>query len=208
MNGWVPLVADIEELIVPALVVVVFIVLGVLRQVFAKMQEGEQGPARRPGGGRPAAAPRPRGPLRDEIGEFLRNAPDRRASARPQPYPAEAELIEPEEVSVDEHVRQRLGTERRGHLTPVLDGEVTRTDDRVQDRVHSVFDHDLSRLSGTPGESARSTEVSEPESPEDRIGSVPPTAAAGLAAMLANPGNLRQAILLSEILNRPEDRWK
>lgn len=231
MNGLGPLLADMEDLIFP-LVVIVFIILGVLRQVFAKLQEPEQGPARRPDGPRRPEAPRPQGPLHDEIGEFLRNASKRRAPGRPaaggapawrpkagmrspagpQPYPGDApvdiELVEAkEEVSVDEHIRQRLGTERLGHLAPVLDGEVTHTDDRVQDHVHSVFDHDLSRLSGTPGESARSMEVTEPESPEDRIGSVPPTAAAGLTAMLADPGNLRQAILLSEILNRPESRW-
>jgi hypothetical protein len=42
---------------------------------------------------------------------------------------------------------------------------------------------------------------------QDFAESLPATAAAGLAAMLASPTSLRQAILLSEIINRPEDRW-
>jgi hypothetical protein len=31
--------------------------------------------------------------------------------------------------------------------------------------------------------------------------------AAGLYALLADPGNIRQAIILAEILKRPVDRW-
>ena len=35
----------------------------------------------------------------------------------------------------------------------------------------------------------------------------PQTAAAGLAAMLADAQGIRQAILINEILQRPTDRW-
>jgi len=70
-----------------------------------------------------------------------------------------------------------------------------------------VFDHQITALEGVSGESAQVTQPEETLTPEDTITPVPATAAAGLAAMFADPGDLRQAILINEILQRPEHRW-
>ena len=69
--------------------------------------------------------------------------------------------------------------------------------------LHEAFDHQLSSLAGTPGDSAKAVEVAEP----DQITPLPSTAAAGLAAIFANADTVRQAILINEVLQRPEHRW-
>jgi hypothetical protein len=65
----------------------------------------------------------------------------------------------------------------------------------------------MGQFGPTPTEGAHAAALSESEKQEEFVDSLPSTAAAGLAAMLASPGDLRQAILLSEILARPEHRW-
>ena len=215
MNGFAPLAAGLENWIFP-IVVLVFIIMGLIRQMMAQVGEAKQGPAPRPEDGVP---PEP-DPVQDEIREFVRNRAERGGAGRPQAAgargfpaerPAEVELVEPpprDDGGVAEHVRERLRTAKFDHPAPEVVGDVSHADGKVQTHIHTVFDHKVGRLVGRPGESAEPAGVSEPESPADRIGSMPSTAAAGLAAMLANPGSLRQAILLSEIINRPEHRWK
>ena len=84
----------------------------------------------------------------------------------------------------------------------------TGAEDVMEDHLHDVFDHDLGMLDGTPGESAEAARAEEAETPDDRVSPVPVTAAAGLAAILADATGLRQAILLNEIFQRPEHRWR
>ena len=224
-TGLVPLIAaDIGDLIA----FLVFIVIGLLSvagQIMNKAREGRQnaGPPQKP---RPRPQPQPRqqqGPLVNEIDQFVRQAAQRRAEGgrrpaaqrqggRPQANPRRpaaaqppveavpAELLQPvadESGSVAEHIRTRVASKNVGTLSSRrMESEVDQADENLEERVHEVFDHKLGRLSGTPGETAKESGAA-----------IPHTAAAGMAAMLTDPASIRQAIVLTEILQRPEHRW-
>ena len=228
------LIADDGDVIF-FVIVILFLVIGGLTQLFKKLQEAQRDPRRpRPGGIRPQAGPG-RDPVRAEIQQFLREAAGRRGGAAPQqaprvgPPPAAPQrpgpggwpqrpaetpvLLEPIEAvpepsSVAEHVGRQVPKQQFGGLPSDVGRRLERSGEAVQGHVHDVFDHRVGRLEGTPGESTYATQAEEADTPEDRIIPLPPTVAAGLAAMLAEPTSLRQAIVLSEILQRPEHRWR
>jgi hypothetical protein len=218
-------------------VIISFVVrmLGKLRDFQPGQRPPQQRPVPRPGGPPPGArpaAPPARDPMRAEIEEFLQRAGQRPAPGRPQapgqpgplrpgvapPRPArparaqepvELELeVMPEEESVPAHVRQHVSAREFGHLASGVGERLSQVDERVDQRLHEVFDHRVGRLGEVPGESARPALPEEAETPDDRITSLPATAAAGLAAILASPVGLRQAVLLNEIFQRPEHRWE
>jgi len=225
MTGLVPLlVADIGD-VIGILVFIVIALLSVAGQIMNKAKEDrpKAGPAARP---RPRPQPQPgqqQGQLANEIDQFVRQATQRRAEGgrqpvaqgqggRPQPaarrpvaaqppvaaVPVEAvpaELLQP----VSERVPTRGASRNIGTLSSRgMESEVSEADENLEERVHEVFDHKLGQLSGTMSQSAEESPVA-----------IPPTAkaAAGVAAMLADPANIRQAIVLTEILQRPEHRW-
>ncbi len=261
MNVLVPILADFGD-VITLVVFVVILLLGVAGRLMNKVREAQQKGAepRQVGPGQPRRPPQ-RGPLANEIEDFVRKAAQRRAGGGVQPgqqpqagrqpqagqhpqagqqpqagqppqmaprrpipppmvarlepeVPVEVELLEPvvEAESVAEHVRghvgRHTGDETLGKVASRhISSPVELADDKLEARVRDVFDHKLGRLEGTLGESASGAEALDAETPEDRVGSLPSTAAAGLVAMFANPGNIRQAILISEILQRPEHRW-
>lgn len=226
----VPLAADLEDFIFP-LVVVIFVIISFVGQLLAKLREaqragqqglpqaGPQGPIPRPGVPQAGAPPR-RDPVQDELDQFLRRAAGRGAAGKPQPASAlatpstrrpiepEPEVILEEDASVAEHVREHVGREHFGRLASDVGRGLAKESEKIEGRLHEVFDHRVGSLQGMPGESARVLQAEEAETPEDRITALPATAAAGLVAMFANPGNVRQAILISEVLQRPEHRWE
>lgn len=209
--GLLPIAANLEDLIW-LVVVVLFLIISGVGQWLAKVreaQEAEQRRRRQQAAGRPEgpgpAGPPARDPLREEVGQFLRGP--EKPPAPDALEPVAADLV-PDDRSVAEHVRQRIGTEKFDRVRPELTGETALADDRMAEHVHEVFDHQVSRLADTPGESASLPAAEEAETPDDRVTPIPATAAAGLAAMLADPGSLRQAIVLNEILQRPEEHWK
>jgi hypothetical protein len=224
MTGLVPLIAADIGNVIGLLVFIVIVLLSVAGQIMNKAREGQQkGPPQRPG---PRPQPQPRqqqGPVVNEIDQFVRQAAQRPAEGGRQPVaqrpggrpqslprgpavrerPVEAvpvELLEPiadDSSSVAEHVRTHAAPKSIGTVgSRKLESEVAQADENLEERVHELFDHKLGRLSGTPGETA-----------EESGASIPPTAAAGMAAMLTDPASIRQAIVLSEILQRPEHRW-
>lgn len=173
--------------------------------------------------------PRPaQDPLAREIEEFLRRAqaqrggqPARAAPPPPPPLPPSPprlpsrggdEALSPETgprpiSTVVEHVQTYLGSPHMGEVGSKDLGEgVAKSEDRLEAHVREVFGHRVGTLAGTGGEAAREPTPVEPSSPADRITPEVPSPAM-LAAVLADPAGMRQAILLSEILNRPEHRW-
>jgi hypothetical protein len=69
-------------------------------------------------------------------------------------------------------------------------------DDRQFDaQLKAKFDHTVGTLGGSSAAAAKQVPAP-PDSPAGRI-----------AAMLASPSGVRQAIVLNEIFNRPSDRW-
>ena len=131
--------------------------------------------------------------------------PQRLVPARPEiayVEPALAEVVEPEEIDRTEGFSRRVAQDLRGSAqiaehTRRLGEEVDLADDKLAAHLHQVFDHDLGRLKKTASESA----------------GAPIAAAASevtvseLLKLLRSPDSIRDAIIMSEVLKRPEDRW-
>ncbi len=167
---------------------------------------------------------------RDEVGEFLRRAAQRRAAERqgaestppspaqqplrsrqpasvrlaPEAEPAmEAELIPPPPsgAGVAQHVRQHLDTAEfsaRASSLAQVPQHVTQT---IESHLHQVFDHQVGRLASQPTVTAE--EQAAPAGPPAEVR----LAAAGIAPLLADRERLREAVILTEILRSPLERW-
>jgi flagellar motility protein MotE (MotC chaperone) len=99
--------------------------------------------------------------------------------------------------SVSEHVAGHSGASTQQFREEVADlGErVKQADEQFDRQLNQKFDHKL----GTLG--SRSSASDQP------VESVAATPAANIAAMLASPAGVQQAIIINEILRRPTDRW-
>lgn len=182
----------------------------------------------RPGGQQPAARPQPQRPLRPQpqLGQRPQQPqrpqpqsqrpqqpqrpaqPQRAGGQRPAapsraPGPAQQPQRPSQVVQAVEVVEEpKLGAGVSQHVAQFLDSRILDNDPNTQSRVefaddlmekhiHQAFDHKLGQLGSTSSESTSSGE---------RVGMAPSSPAAGLATLLANPGNMRTAIILHEIL--------
>jgi hypothetical protein len=166
-----------------------------------------------------------------DIEEFLRRAAARRQQRQGQPPQqagqaapqgfapqqpqiqiieptVEAEVIEAEPVheSVSQHVTQYLASDEFGQRTSHLGEHVGQADDQMKSHLSQVFEHRVGDLGattspvqmeavGTVGDEAPSVHRSVNRRADE------------ISAMFRSPRSLRQAIILSEIMNRPVDRW-
>jgi hypothetical protein len=226
MSSLAPLFAQNWGEWIGFIIAALFAVIYVVGQLLKLGQQPQQRPGGRPPGGGGAAGRPPGGGLEDEIGEFLRRAAQHRQgqpAARPRPggqpavaqpavaQPAAQQFVEAEVVGqpaigegIKQHVGKYLDAGEFRRRAAELGEEVAQTDEQLEQRLHTKFDHKVSRLTDRPGESASMPGA---EKPEDRLAELPSTAAAGLAAMFSRPESIRQAIVINEILTRPEDRW-
>lgn len=166
-----------------------------------------------------------------DIEEFLRRAAQRRAQQqqpakpkiappqpqRPRPAPSrpveilEAEVIDEVEIvesgvlrggsvaaHVEDHIQTGVFDERLSHLGE----DVDRSDDRMEAHLHAVFEHDLGALGARTSAAADSS--LDDDSPGQKRKPVVPT---DYLELLQNPTSVQQAIILSEILARPLERW-
>ncbi|WP_254513683.1 hypothetical protein [Anatilimnocola floriformis] len=176
--------------------------------------------------------------MRDEVEEFLRRAAARRAQAeakrreqqqpaKPAPPPQQpqrqplvqrqplaqrapvqaeplVEIIDAEVAdtsssfnsSVSQHLR---GTTEIARHASSLGAEVDQADDRLEARLHKTFDHQLGQLKDT----TTAAPVKQPMQTSDAL-----LASMNLTRLLSNAQSIRNAIILSEVLNRPESRWE
>jgi hypothetical protein len=115
--------------------------------------------------------------------------------------------LEGQPDSVAAHVQEQLSAAKITAATQGLGREVTDLDRGFEQHLHQTFDQRVGRLTGLGGESATPQGAIDLDASSQSI-----TAAAesfrGLSALLANPGSLRQAVVFSEIFNRPESRWE
>ncbi len=207
-------------------IVVIIMVITAIGNIIAKITEEQKKAQRRP---RAQQQPRPQagadggggGGIGDEITEFLRRAaqgqgaePQPPQAAPPPPRPVRqrpsvaAQPVEAEIVAEDRGSRAvgaGIDTSKFDRRDRQLGDEVIDADQVLDERVHDVFDHDISDLAQTRGTAESATPS---KAASKRRTEIPPTAAAGFAAMLSNADNIRQAIIISEILNRPLDRWE
>lgn len=211
MRALLPL-ADIGQLI-GVVIFVLFLVISVAGQLATKWREIQQEAQRRAGPRRP---PPTQGPLEKEIAEFLRTAGQRRRpgqvpsaaapNARPPEVPARAPIEQPLEAEIIEpeagHLREALQTRRLVSVTPK---EVSQADQRLQEHLHGAFNHHLGPLAA--GEARAEPAATGSTATQEPAMTIPPAALAGFGALLASGESVRQAIILSEILTRPEHRW-
>ena len=116
--------------------------------------------------------------------------------------PALAEVVEPEEIDRTEGFSRRVAQDLRGseqiaEHSRRLGEEVDLADDKLAAHLHQVFDHDLGRLKKTASETAATPAAA--AASEATVGE--------LLKLLRSPQSIRDAIIMSEVLKRPEDRW-
>ena len=156
--------------------------------------------------------------MADDLEAFLKRAAARRAQQRkssarpPQPRPATAPPVRTSPPPVRaESIPPRMRTPppadvdrqfaRRSHQMEVeteqLGRDVEQEDIRLEAHMHDTFDHRVGELDEDAGFAGD-------------LGSTTPKrddVSLDLIALLRNPASIRNAVLLSEILQRPEHRW-
>jgi hypothetical protein len=100
--------------------------------------------------------------------------------------------------SVAEHVAEQVTSHTRNLADQAsrLGQRIVAEDQQFDVQLKAKFDHTVGTLAGSVTPDAAEQTPPPPDTP-----------AAQLAAMLANPGGIRQAVLLNEIMRRPSDRW-
>jgi len=202
------------ETLVKIIIIVVFIVIPALSQVLMKLRQAQR--PQQPGGGPPQADGQR--PVRSEVEEFLRRltqpqaeqeakprrpvgkGPSRRQPQRPaaaskrRAEPVTAEVVQPPSSGegAKPQGRPAVGSREIGR-------DVAESDKRVQQRLRSVFDHQVGQL-GTAEKGAPANAAAPSVAAANSL-------AAEIVASLTRPETLRQAVILSEILQRPEHRW-
>lgn len=112
-----------------------------------------------------------------------------RQQQRPQQARTPPRVLEP---IIDAEVLQPIPrAPLSGRPAEQLAYEVELADEKMQSHVHEVFDHKLGRLQ-------QSADTSPPSGPAVNVKAV------AFHELLTQPGNLRNAVILAEILKRPE----
>ncbi|MGD0654183.1 MAG: hypothetical protein ABSA16_07570 [Thermoguttaceae bacterium] len=237
MNALLPFAAAIDfgEVVRILIIVVVFLVV-MIGKLIGNMRAPQRppGPMNSPAPlpQQPRPAPRPQAQtarpktVKEEIDEFLSRAAQKKqlqpTSADPvhrisQPMtplaqrsgPLQAEVVRERPVGgeVSEHVKKYLDEKQFDERASKLGGEVAAADTKIEQHLKEVFGHGIGKLAAKPGETAAPPTIKPTDFFQDELPALP-AAGAGLAALLNNIDNLRQAIVLNEILQRPIDRWK
>jgi hypothetical protein len=135
-----------------------------------------------------------------------------RAPGRPQPRPAGAaesrgpvmaEAVRPlgeEDLwagDVAQHVQQHISDGGFKDRASQLGESVGQSDERLESHLHAKFDHKVGQLDDSP---LSATSFGEPSASRK----APPPQAQAIVRMLSSPLGVRQAILIGEILKRPE----
>jgi hypothetical protein len=230
------LAAGIGEFL-SAIVPIVFLIIYVLNHLLAPKNRPQQRqqPQRRPAEraerplNRPPLEQAPQGEqakLNAEIEQFLKRASQRRddrssrerptrAKAPPKPPPkpigpprsdqgVEGQALERRPLgsvaeSVEKHLSNRGFSERAEHLAD----DIADADRQMEEHLQKAFTRRVGTLAATTPLAAAGPVT---DAPPAAIEKTPPAAAA-LASALATPQGMREAVILSEILQRPEHRW-
>ncbi len=103
--------------------------------------------------------------------------------------------------SVADHVEQHLDTREFAERAAHLVDDVSKNDAEREAHRKQMFEHKLGHLADTSTAAAAFPAAGGPSRTEAAA------AVVSLASLLADPQNLKQAIVLSEIFSRPEHRW-
>jgi len=154
---------------------------------------------------------RSEGACREEVAQRPPEPPQRRPPAPEPPQRGQAPLestsrVDPEArrdfSGVATSVEQHLGNRGFGQRAEHLADDIVRADQKMEEHLQKAFGHRVGTLGEpTPGRLTPATDVAATVT-IDQSG-----AALAIAEMLANPQRIRQAIVLREVLDRPEHRW-
>ncbi|MEX2115165.1 MAG: hypothetical protein WD845_18370 [Pirellulales bacterium] len=143
-----------------------------------------------------ASESRPRAPRKPP-------APQQRPSLRDEPIDVDVvPLDEPRRdsvaASVERHMQSGSFAQRAEHLAD----DIVRADQEMEDHMQAAFGRRVGTLAGeTPAASGPVTDV------QTSVVTDAPSPAAAFAQILRTPQGMREAVVLSEILARPEHRW-
>lgn len=176
--------------------------------------------------------------LNNEIEEFLQRANRKRSekSQRKSPKavpkaaapvdaaaaPARRRLVESLKSANQSSQPSRTGRADGAFVAPdlsnyeggpsrLLDNDILKDDAQRQARFQQTFQHQVGRLADTSLGNVPGQTTGPQSAGSSAQGPAPAVAAAAnvpLAALLSNPQNLQQAIIMQEILHRPEERWQ
>jgi hypothetical protein len=200
-------------------VIVLFILVPLIGVVASKMREISQ-QQQQPG--RPMAQGDARR-IQEQIDEFLRRASQRGGQPQqPKPPPAKptapaaVEVLDDDQVGtgVNQQTQRYLDTSEFRRRSEALGGEVVQADEQFSQQVRKAFSGEVSKLSSRRGQTAAAPDVTEVElvgdSPEEIDNAMRPTlealpaAGSGLADLLGSSDNIAHAVIMAEILRRPE----
>lgn len=151
------------------------------------------------------------GPRRETLAQRPPEPPQRRP-APPEPAQRRPAPLEPvggsegerrrELSSVATSVEQHLGNRGFSQRAEHLADDIARSDENMEEHLKQVFGHRLGTLGEpSPGRLTSTTDVAA------TISADASSTILALADMLTSPQKIRQAIVLREILDRPEHRW-
>ncbi len=196
------------------ILLIVLIVVPLIGVVASRMREMSQQQPQRP----MAAGDNRR--IQEQIEEFLRRANQGRAQPpaqkKPPVAPVPVEVLDDDQVGsgVGQQVRQYLDTSEFRRRSAAMGGEVFQADEQFTQQVSKAFSGEVGKLSSRRGDTAAAPEVVEAELVEaDTISgdeesrptlAAPPAAGTGLADLLGSSDNIAHAIIMNEILRRPE----
>jgi len=197
-----------------------FVIFSLLAQLVGKWQESQKEAARRARRAPPQRPPQAGGPLEDEIAEFLRRrvqgqkpTPSERPAPPPPPLPTSPPMSPP---AREPKRRPRPPRAPRPARVEPMEAElVVVPAERKEVLRRDVWAAPKPSSAGPQPTATLATEafpatvgVAGPAPPTASAATAPAVNAATLAALLANPANLRQAVLLTEILRRPGERFR
>jgi len=146
----------------------------------------------------PRPTPKQKQPKQQRTKPPARLVPARQETA-PSLSPANAEVVDAELADNSDRVgrlvaRDLSGAEEIAEHTRRMGAEAAAANDKMQAHLHQVFDHQLGRLKSSSVETALvETERSAPQLSLDKI-----------IQLLRSPGSVRDAIVMAEVLKRPE----
>jgi hypothetical protein len=169
-----------------------------VEEFMRRAQSREPAPPAKPGNApqpvpqrRESRPTRPPTPRADQPVRKLVDSPGSLTTARAPEAPRGA----PTGAGVSQHVAQHLsGAQTLATHAQHLGAEVAQADERMAAHLQHKFDHQLGTL--------EKQVATQPQ----RVVARPPAAQA-LVSLLTQPGGIRQVIVASEILRRPEERW-
>ena len=199
MSGAALLLAQGGGDIIGILLVILFVVVPAILQIIGKAREEAPKGKGRPA--RPRPVPRAQGGggqgggqgggVEDEIEAFLRRAAEQN-QGKAGGGPPRAEVVDEVVVldepplggAIEKQVSYDLDSRKFDEFAGRLGQRAATADTQFAQRTQQVFQHDLGKLSRSPGESAASPiPVGEPEQPDDSVFDLPETAAAGLPVL-------------------------